>query len=182
MTIFETILEKGRKGNEQALMKLYDICCRGVFNASYNIVLNKDDAEEITQDSILTAFSLLENFKGTEASFIAWVKRIATNRSIDKYRRDSKMPLRLEVAEFKEVEASDDDDDEQYSIEQIKNVIATMPDGYRIVITLRLFEEMEYEDIANVLKINVSSVRSQYTRGIARLRQLCRESVCASKI
>jgi len=168
MTMFDTILENGRKGNEQALMRLYDLCCNAVYNASYNIVLNQEDAEEIAQDAILTAFSFLQKFQGTEASFIAWVKKIAINRSIDKYRRDRKKPLQVDVEEYKE--KVENDDDEMYSIEQVKKVLENLPEGYRIVITLRLLEEMEYEDIANLLKINESSVRSQYARGIARLR------------
>lgn len=170
MTTFDTILESARKWNEQALMRLYDICCKIVFNASYNIVSDRDDAEEITQDAIMTAFSLLGNFEGTEASFIAWVKKIAVNKSIDRYRRESRMPLRIDVEEFKESEFVKYDDDELYSVEQIKKVIESLPEGYRIVITLRLLEDMEYEEIARVLGINESSVRSQYARGIARLK------------
>ena len=170
MTTFDTILESARKWNEQALMKLYDICCKIVFNASYNIVSDRDDAEEITQDAIMTAFSLLGSFEGTEASFIAWVKKIAVNKSIDRYRRESRMPSRIDVEEFKEIEFVKYDDDELYSVEQIKKVIESLPEGYRIVITLRLLEEMEYEEIARVLGINESSVRSQYARGIAKLK------------
>lgn len=151
-------------------MRLYDICCKIVFNASYNIVSDRDDAEEITQDAIMTAFSLLGSFEGTEASFIAWVKKIAVNKSIDRYRRESRMPLRIDVEEFKEIEFVKYDDDELYSVEQIKKVIESLPEGYRIVITLRLLEEMEYEEIARVLGINESSVRSQYARGIAKLK------------
>lgn len=168
MTMFDTILENGRKGNEQALMMLYDLCCNAVYNASYNIVLNQEDAEEIAQDAILTAFSFLNRFQGTEASFIAWVKKIAVNRSIDKYRRDSKKPMQVDVEEYKE--KINDDDDEMYSVEQVKNVLETLPEGYRIVIKLHLLEEMEYEDIAKILNINESSVRSQYSRGIDKLR------------
>ena len=170
MTTFDTILESARKWNEQALMKLYDICSKAAFNASYNIVSDRDDAEEITQDAIMTAFSLLGNFEGTEASFIAWVKKIAVNKSIDRYRRESRMPSRIDVEEFKEIEFVKYDDDELYSVEQIKKVIESLPEGYRIVITLRLLEDMEYEEIARVLGINESSVRSQYARGIARLK------------
>ena len=170
--MFDTILKLGRDGDEQALMRLYDLCCNAVYNASYNIVLNEQDAEEIAHDAILAAFSLLRDFKGNEACFIAWVKKIAVNKSIDKYRHDSRRPMQVDVDEFKE--KTDDDDDDMYSIEQVKAALSGLPEGYRIVITLRLLEEMEYEDIANTLNINESSVRSQYSRGIARLRKVLR--------
>lgn len=170
--MFDTILKLGRDGDEQALMRLYDLCCNAVYNASYNIVLNEQDAEEIAHDAILAAFSLLRDFNGNEACFIAWVKKIAVNKSIDKYRHDSRRPMQVDVDEFKE--KTDDDDDDMYSIEQVKAALSGLPEGYRIVITLRLLEEMEYEDIANTLNINESSVRSQYSRGIARLRKVLR--------
>ncbi len=170
--MFDTILKLGRDGDEQALMRLYDLCCNAVYNASYNIVLNEQDAEEIAHDAILAAFSLLRDFKGNEACFVAWVKKIAVNKSIDKYRHDSRRPMQVDVEEFKE--KTDDDDDDMYSIEQVKAALSGLPEGYRIVITLRLLEEMEYEDIANTLNINESSVRSQYSRGIARLRKVLR--------
>ncbi|MCQ2322792.1 MAG: sigma-70 family RNA polymerase sigma factor [Bacteroidales bacterium] len=170
--MFDTILKLGRDGDEQALMRLYDLCCNAVYNASYNIVLNEQDAEEIAHDAILAAFSLLRDFNGNEACFVAWVKKIAVNKSIDKYRHDSRRPMQVDVDEFKE--KTDDDDDDMYSIEQVKAALSGLPEGYRIVITLRLLEEMEYEDIANTLNINESSVRSQYSRGIARLRKVLR--------
>lgn len=168
--MFDTILKLGRDGDEQALMRLYDLCCNAVYNASYNIVLNEQDAEEIAHDAILAAFSLLRDFNGNEACFIAWVKKIAVNKSIDKYRHDSRRPMQVDVEEFKE--KTDDDDDDMYSIEQVKAALSGLPEGYRIVITLRLLEEMEYEDIANTLNINESSVRSQYSRGIAKIREV----------
>lgn len=170
--MFDTILKLGRNGDEQALMRLYDLCSNVVYNASYNIVLNEQDAEEIAHDAILAAFSLLRDFKGNESCFVAWVKKIAVNKSIDKYRRDSRRPLLVDVEEFKE--KIEDDDDETYSIEQVKAALAGLPEGYRVVITLRLLEEMEYEDIANRLNINESSVRSQYSRGIAKLKEVLR--------
>lgn len=170
--MFDTVLKLGCDGDEQALMRLYDLCCNVVYNASYNIVLNEQDAEEIAHDAILAAFSLLRDFKGNEAGFVAWVKKIAVNRSIDKYRRDSRRPMQVDVEEFKE--KVNDDADDMYSIEQVKAALSGLPEGYRVVITLRLLEEMEYEDIANRLNINESSVRSQYSRGIAKIREVLR--------
>lgn len=170
--MFDTVLKLGCDGDEQALMRLYDLCCNVVYNASYNIVLNEQDAEEIAHDAILAAFSLLRDFKGNEAGFVAWVKKIAVNRSIDKYRRDSRRPMQVDVEEFKET--VNDDANDMYSIEQVKAALSGLPEGYRVVITLRLLEEMEYEDIANRLNINESSVRSQYSRGIAKIREVLR--------
>ena len=86
---FDIVLDKARKGNQESLMRLYDLCCDAVFNASHRIVLNVQDAEEITQDAVLKAFANLDGFKGSERDFVALVKTIAINKSIDMFRKHS---------------------------------------------------------------------------------------------
>lgn len=174
MTMFDTILNDARNGDQQSLMSLYDICCTTVFNASFRILLNEQDAEEVTQDAILKAFSLLHSFKGTQRDFVAFVKTIAINKSIDEYRKFKRLPLHVDIKEISYDKGNNDNDDEIFSIDKVKKAIDDLPEGYRLVITLRLLEEMEYEDIANTLNINASSVRSQYSRGIAKLREVLR--------
>ena len=94
---FNIVLERARKGNEQSLMRLYDLCCDTVFNASYRIVLNAQDAEEITQDAFLKTFENLDSFSGSERDFVAFVKTVAINKSIDMFRKRSKEPFYTEI-------------------------------------------------------------------------------------
>ena len=167
---FNIILERAKQGNQQSLMRLYDLCCDAVFNASYRIVLNAQDAEEITQDAVLKAFANLNSFKGSERDFTALVKTIAINRSIDLFRRHSKEPFYEEIDNTADQIEDDDTDFEDFPIEKIKEVLNNLPDGYRLTITLRLIDGMEFSEIAEKMGIKESSVRSQYARGLEKLR------------
>lgn len=168
--MFDTILERGRKGNQESLMRLYDICCDAVFNASYRIVANAQDAEEITHDAILKAFSNLNSFTGTERDFTALVKTIAINKSIDMFRRRSREPFYVEIDNTVSEIEDEDDGFEDFPIEKIKTALNGLPDGYRLTITLHLIEGMDFREIAKTMGIKESTVRSQYVRGVRKLR------------
>lgn len=166
---FNIILDRARKGMQDSLMRLYDLCCDAVFNASYRIVLNTQDAEEITQDAFLKTFSSLDSFEGSERDFVAYVKTIAINRSIDLFRRHSKEPFYEEIDNTAD-QIEDDTDYEEFPIEKIKEALNNLPDGYRLTITLRLLDGMEFSEIAERMGIKESTVRSQYARGLEKLR------------
>ena len=166
---FNIVLERARKGNEQSLMRLYDLCCDTVFNASYRIVLNAQDAEEITQDAFLKTFENLDSFSGSERDFVAFVKTVAINKSIDMFRKHSKEPFYEEIDNTAD-QIEDDTDFEDFPIEKIKEALNNLPDGYRLTITLRLIDGLEFSEIAERMGIKESSVRSQYARGLEKLR------------
>ena len=167
---FNIVLERARKGSQDSLMRLYDLCCDTVFNASYRIVLNAQDAEEITQDAFLKTFDNLSTFKGSERDFTAWVKTIAINKSIDMFRKRSKEPFYEEIDNTADRIDDDDTDFEDFPIEKIKEALNNLPDGYRLTITMRLIEGMEFAEIAEKMGIKESTVRSQYVRGLEKLR------------
>ena len=169
---FNIVLERARKGSQDSLMRLYDLCCDTVFNASYRIVLNAQDAEEITQDAFLKTFDNLSTFEGSERDFTAWVKTIAINKSIDMFRKHSKEPFYTEIDNTADQIEDDDEDFEDFPIEKIKETLNSLPDGYRLTITLRLIDNMEFSEIAKMMGIKESSVRSQYARGLERIRRI----------
>ena len=167
---FNIVLERARKGRQDSLMRLYDLCCDAVYNASYRIVLNAQDAEEITQDAFLKTFDNLNTFNGSERDFTAWVKTIAINKSIDMFRKRSKEPFYEEIDNTADRIDDDDTDFEDFPIEKIKEALNALPDGYRLTITMRLIESMEFSEIAEKMGIKESTVRSQYARGLEKLR------------
>ena len=170
MSRFEDLLIRCKRRDSKAMMELYDICAMPVYNASLHIVMNELDAEEIMQDSILKAFDNIDKFLGTENHFISYVKKIAVNKSIDLFRKNSKTPLLTDI----DNEADDVGDDEEEplcSIEVIKEKISLLPDGYRMVLCLHLIDELDFADIAEMMNIKPSSVRSQYFRAKERLKK-----------
>jgi RNA polymerase sigma-70 factor (ECF subfamily) len=153
------------------MMELYNICAMPVYNASLHIVNNEFDAEEIMQDSILKAFDNIDRFLGTEKDFISLVKKIAVNQSIDWYRKHSKIPFFTEIENEVIGQYDDDNDEPSFSIDLIKEKIDLLPDGYRMVLYLHLIDELDFVDIAEILDIKPSSVRSQYVRAKEKLKR-----------
>ena len=155
------------------MMELYNICALPVYNTSLHIVMNEFDAEEIMQDSIIKAFDNIDRFLGTEKEFIAFVKRIAINKSIDRFRKNNKTPLFTEIenlADCYQSSAVSDEEEYSYSFEMIKEKIELLPCGYRMVLLLRLIDELSFDEIAEIMNIKPSSVRSQYVRAINKLK------------
>lgn len=170
MLSFDTILEKARQRNREAFMRLYDLCSNAVFNASYRIVLNAQDAEEIAQDAILKVFSNIGGFKGTQRDFVALVKTIAINKSIDVFRKRRKEPF-FEDLEGAATEVDENDSDlDDFPIERIKDALNGLSEGYRLTISLHLLDDMGFAEIAQLMGVKESTVRSQYVRGLQRLK------------
>ena len=122
------------------------------------------------QDSILKAFDSIGKFLGTEKEFVAFVKRIAINKSIDWFRKNKKTPFFTEVSNEAE-DISDEDEEQIFSFEMIKEKIDSLPAGYRMVINLHLIDELGFEEIAEIMNVKPSTVRSQYFRAKEKLRK-----------
>ena len=174
MSKFEDLLIRCKRQNRQSMMELYDICALPVFNASLHIVANQFDAEEIMQDSILKAFDNIDRFQGTQKDFIAFVKRIAVNKSIDLFRKRNKQPFFDDIVDSNQLSAVSEHDDEEetkYSVELIMEKIELLPTGYKMVLKLHLIDELDFADIADVMNIKASTVRSQYVRAKEKLKR-----------
>lgn len=170
MSRFEDLLKKCKRRNSKAMMELYNICATPVYNASLHIVTNEFDAEEIMQDAILKAFDNIDRFLGTEKDFISFVKKIAINKSIDLFRKNSKTPFFTDVDNISD-DIIDDDDEQIFSVDLIKKKIDSLSDGYRMVLNLHLLDELDFDVIAELMNIKPASVRSQYVRAKEKLKK-----------
>jgi RNA polymerase sigma-70 factor (ECF subfamily) len=137
-------------------------------------VKNADVAEDVMQETFLTAFEKIVTFKG-DSTFGAWLKRIAVNKSIDELRRNLSIlqplneTLENSIIEHTENSAFETDNQVLGKVEIIKKALGLLPDGYRIVLSLYLFEGYDHEEIAQILGISESTSRSQYTRAKQKL-------------
>jgi RNA polymerase sigma factor, sigma-70 family len=173
---FEKLLKDCRKHKQQAMMTLYEHCCNEVFNASFRIVCNEQDAEEITQDSFLKAFGEIGKFSGSEKSFVSFVKTIAINRSIDNYRKHKNDPILVPIENEPDVQDETEENAMKFTIEQVKKSMEMLSRGYKIVLSMHLLDNLDFYEIAQMLKIHPSTVRSQYVRAKNRLKELITDS------
>lgn len=163
------LIEQCRKGNRSAQLALYKQFATRLYNVCLRIIGNPQDAEEAMQDSFLKAFTRLEQYQaGT--SFEAWLQQIAVRTAIDYVRRQlpEEEDLTDDYAELAD-EDTPDEEELQCSVAQVKAACQQLPTGYRLILSLYLFDGYDMEEIASILNIRPASVRSQYLRGKRKL-------------
>lgn len=146
-----------------------------MYNTALRIAGNRTDAEDILQESFVDAFVQLRSFEN-KATFGAWLKQIVVFKSIAllKKRRISFAELENETAELAQEEALDENEIE-FSVQGIKKAMNQLPDGYRAVLSLYLLEGYDHEEIADIMRISQSTVRTQYKRGKQKLLQILKK-------
>lgn len=163
------IIRGCRKGSRSAQLSLYKQFAQRLYVACLRIVGNTAEAEEAMQDSFLKIFTRLDQYHDDQC-FEAWIHRIAVHTAIDYVRRQT--PEWEELSDNLSVVTDDEDTDEEainYSVTQVKSACQKLPVGYRVILSLYLFEGYDMEEIASILNIRPPSVRSQYLRAKRKL-------------
>lgn len=162
------MIEGCRRESRSSQLELYQRYAQRLYVACLRITGNTSEAEEAMQDSFLKIFTRLDQYHDGQC-FEAWMHRIAVHTAIDYVRRQT--PDLVELADnLMEPESDEPDEDEiQYSVAQVKEATRKLPAGYRVILSLYLFEGYDMEEIASILKIQPPSVRSQYLRAKRKL-------------
>ena len=163
-------------GDRQAQFQFYKLYSKAMYNISYRITNNEMDAEDVLQESFVSAFKNMTKYQGT-ASVGAWLKRIVINTAINtvKKRKMELLPIE-EHDHFLDTEP-DDDSDLYLNVEKIRSAVQKLPDGYRLVLSLYLFEGYDHAEIASILQVTESTSKSQYNRSKKKLKEILREEV-----
>jgi len=160
MTIFQT-----DKKSPTFQWELYQLHYRRIYNTCLRIIGNPMDAEEAMHDVFLKLFDHIDDLQD-EKAFYSWSQSIAFRTAIDRVR--IKKPV-FEQIDNLSIADEEPDEEPELSVEAIKRELNRLPDGYRIVLSMRLFDECEFDEIAQALQIKESTVRSQYVRGREKL-------------
>jgi RNA polymerase sigma factor (sigma-70 family) len=145
-----------------------------MFNTALRIVNKVPDAEDVLQDSFIDAFTQLGSFEG-RSTFGAWLKQIVVFKSIALLKRQRMNFVDLETVGELPEENELDEADVWYTVDIIKQTMQQLPDGYRTVLSLYLFEGYDHEEISEILGVAQSTVRTQYIRAKQKLLQLLKK-------
>lgn len=164
---FVDVLSRCKRGEQAAYKELYHLYAGAMFNISLRIVNSSADAQDVLQESFISAFRNINQYSGA-ATFGAWLKRIVINKSIDLLK--TRKPDLISVDDYDQADEQEEaDTDEQYDVGLIKSAISKMPDGYRVILSLYLFEEYTHKMISEKLKISEGTSKSQYSRAKKKL-------------
>lgn len=169
----ESIVARCKQGDLNAARQLYEGYSAAMFQICRRMLGNVHDAEDVLQEAFYQVFTKIDKFRG-EATIGAWIKAIVVHRCLDHLRK--KKPLLVEADELPGVADSPVEEvTPAFTVERVKHAIARLPDGYRAVLSLYLFEEYSHREIAEKLGISESTAKTQYMRAKQKVRQLVAE-------
>lgn len=173
---YDETVARCKQGDVQSFEKLYAQYSKAMYNTSLRIVNNTPDAEDVLQESFAAAFEQLYKFDYS-STFGAWIKKIVINRSITILRNRKMILIDIDTSPVEEIPETELADEEITILKAglIRKAIGLLPDGYRTVISLFLIEGYDYEEIAEVLQISTSTVRTQYHRARKKLLYLLKQ-------
>lgn len=157
------------------IIALYRQHARRLFNMSLRITGDAAEAEEVMQDTILKFVSRPLRPSG-EAQVSAWLSRSCIRASIDRLRRRRREELFLaEYAASQERVEAEETDTDAIDPARVYAAMQSLPDPYRLVVTLVLAEGLDYDEIAAFTGQKPGTLRSLFSRGRQKLVQLLRE-------
>ena len=183
------LIEKARLGSQKAHYQLYEKYVRAMYHVCIRIVGKGHEAEEVLQDAFVRAFMRIEEYRG-DASFGSWLKRIVVNTSINFLQKKRVDLVSLDEMVVEPIVEEDENFENDFTetniqtgiseketkhtaeVNRVKEAINKLSDGYRIVLSLYLFEGYDHEEIGEILGISSSTSKSQYSRAKKRLRTM----------
>jgi RNA polymerase sigma-70 factor (ECF subfamily) len=151
-----------------------------MYNVCYRIVNQQEEAEDVLQEAFVRMFRQLDSYR-KEASFGAWFKRIVVNGALNHIKKRERLTKNLENINYGKaeylLEEEEEDDLPNYSVNQIQNALELLPEGYRVVFCLYLFEEYTHKQIAEELKISESTSKSQLNRAKKKMKELLTQRI-----
>ncbi len=161
-------------GDREAFEMTIRTHSRTLFAIAYGILQNREEAEDVVQDSLVKAWKMRWRVRDPE-KFPAWFCMVARHRAHDVFRKRRPIPFTHEAIELNKADTPDTVAMDQ----QLESALATLPDLHRAALTLRYFEEMDYRSIENTLGLTNGALRGILGRALASLRKQLRPALAS---
>jgi RNA polymerase sigma-70 factor (ECF subfamily) len=167
----QQIIDGCARHDRKAQQALYDRYSRFLLGICMRYASDKAEAEDILQESFLKIFFNIKDYSGT-GSFIGWLRKVAVNTAITHYHKNLKFRYHVEIEEYVSVETGVMGFEEDFfTSDELFKVLNDLPAGYRMVFNLYAVEGYKHKEIAEMLKIDTNTSKSQYSRAKAAIRE-----------
>jgi len=168
------LIEGALNGSLQAWETLVRRYESRVFNFSLRLTGNRDDAMDLMQDVFLGVYRNLDRFRG-DAQFSSWMFRIAHNKAIDLARRRYASPVQdMDTDQLPEPGSLQDSPQVLLMQEQgnksIQALMESLGPELRLLVELKVFQEMTFEDIAELQDVSANTVKTRFYSAMKKLR------------
>lgn len=155
------LIARCKDGDIKAQYSLYKLHAKNLFNVSMRFMNNKMDADEIVQDTFITAFNKIDDYK-SKGAFGQWLKRIAVNNCISVLRKRKIYFEDIDNVQYIPNDSMEVDENLDPAI--VHEAIKSLPEKARVIVNLYAMEGMKHKDISQLLGITESTSKTQYKR------------------
>lgn len=162
-----------KKQDTNAQRELYETFAPRMMGLCMMYCKNSDAAQDMLHDGFIKVFTQIKKYSG-RGSFEGWMRRVFVNTILESFRKEKrKLELISEMEESPEEMLDENLErlfDDSITEETLLKMIQELPDGYRTVFSLYVFEDMPHREIAKKLGIKEAASRSQYSRAKSSLK------------
>lgn len=168
----EEALLKGCLNNEAvAQRELYNKFSAKMLAVCYRYAHNREDAEDMLQEGFIKIFLQIHTFENRGA-FEGWIRRIIVHTCINILKKNKKFNESVDIIHANSIQVREDSVSSIVQAKQVVECIRLLPIGYRTVLNLYAVEGFSHREIAQMLEVEESTSRSQYTRAKTMLEDI----------
>ena len=173
------VVQLAQQGNPNAFRQLFEENKHRVFTLAFQYTKNKEDAEDILQETFIKAYHSLNKFKAqNNTNFSSWLYRIGINASIDHLRKNKMKKDNYIDSDSLPNSSSEDGFSQPEHVNRIKEIrtkldltLNQLPKGQRMVFILRHYQQMSVKEIADYMKCTEGSVKKQLFRAFQMIKK-----------
>lgn len=157
------LIEGCKKGERKAQKRLYETYAGKMMSVCMRYAGNRETAQDLLQEGFIKIFTAIDSYSGT-GSFEGWIRRIFVNTALEFLRKTDVLKDALGADDPQAVAEPDYSAVDKISADELMELIASLPPGFRAVFNMYAIEGYSHREISEALGINESTSRSQYTR------------------
>ena len=167
----EVILEGCLRNDSVAQRELYNTYSPKMLAVCFRYAHSREDAEDMLQEAFIKVFTQLRTFEN-RGSFEGWIRRIVVHTCINTLKKNKKFNESVDLIHAASISIREETVPSVVQVKQIVDCIRSLPIGYRTVLNLFAIEGYSHREIAQLLDIEESTSRSQFTRAKGMLEEL----------
>ncbi len=165
------LIAECQDGHMDSFVLLYDAYVEKIYNFLFFRTMHRELAEDLTSQTFIKALEKIHTFDGSRGTFQSWIYQIARNLLIDEYRK--RKPVE-NIDAYENLQSNTDLEAEtqaQLDKETLQKILAELPDESQELVTMRLWDELSYVEIAAITGKTEGSLKMQFSRIINKLQQ-----------
>jgi RNA polymerase sigma-70 factor (ECF subfamily) len=173
----KAVVQSAQQGSMEAFRMLFEQNRKRIFALAYQYTKNREDAEDILQETFIKTYSYLDKYKvDSDSNFSSWIYRIGINCSIDYIRKKKNKKEDFTDWDMREKTLGSDHSNPEHAVglqqlrEKISNLVEGLSPRQRMVFILKHYQQLSIKEIAEYLECSEGSVKKQLFRAVSAIR------------